>query len=446
MKISHLLAFLVLVLFSCKNTRFTSVAKYNNQLPGQSAPPDMVFVPGNDSIESFYIGVIEEPNINYVMYLRWLLLTHVSNPSVFWEAMPQSDNSLYGVNVNEEYVLNYLINPRCAYYPVTGLTWLQIQKYLQWKTDRLNEAILVETGMINKSVDEQFDDNNFNTEAYLSGQYHPYYRRLIKRGGAESQVHFSDGIFFTGFRLPTVAEWQLAQHEEVAPNTKRQNKSKKPHHIFGSNYYPIQIQNWNVADEYGYNLSGSIWSYEVDYSKLEFGDATFRVDSAQKQWAKLILNYPKKAYGPINMRQGVDEWLLNHPDHPNANWLQAYQKTGFKTFEEAVVRTDDGEMADKDSIGRMSFRIIGVKGLGYIPIGHESDYEMVRVLDSISFPDSLKSGMDSMDVPKFHQRLIMNSKGQLESLHEDKARSDVGFRCVLPYTGAPVRKGFKVKW
>lgn len=448
MKISHLLACLLLALFSCKNTQFSSVAKYNNQLPGQSAPPDMIFVPGNDSIESFYIGVIEEPNISYVMYLRWLLTVHLSHPEIFTEALPQTDNGIGWRTPDETHVVNYLLNPRCAYYPVTGLTWLQIQKYLQWKTDRLNEAILIESGVFEENVDEQFDDNNFNTEAYLYGQYSPSYKKVLSDNGQERQVQFSDGILFTGFRLPTLSEWQMAKRMEVEPPV---SSSSKPimssKHIFGDEYYPLVLENRSgYGDEY-YGIESAIWSYETDFKNLEFGSVAGNVDSVSQVFATMILNYPKKAYGPVNMDKGVSEWLLNGSEDPKASWFQAYKKSGFKTYKEAAVLQWDGTMYNKDSIGRMRFRMIGVDGFGYIPIGHKCVHETIRVRDTIIIPDSLGSGMDSMDVPKYHQRLIMNSStGQLDSLPENKWRNDVGFRCILPYTGAPVRKGFKVKW
>lgn len=441
-------SFIVLGLTCCRSASFQSVAKYNNQLPGQSAPPEMIFVPGNDSIESFYIGVIEEPNIGYVMYLRWLLTVHISTPEVFVQALPQTDDGLGWRNTDEAHVVNYLLNPRCAYYPVTGLTWLQIQKYLQWKTDRLNEAILIRSGFIRENVNQQYDDENFNTEAYLYGQFTPDNRLLISENGDPRQVHFSDGVLFTGFRLPTLSEWQLAQRTEVYPLASSSIKpTTRSKHIFGDEYYPMVLQNRDSYDEYEYGLRSAIWSYETDFKNLEFGKVPSHADSLSQLFATLILNYPKKAYGPVNMEKGVSEWLLNSEEHPNAGWFQAYEKSGFKTYKEAAVLTDDGTMHEKDSVGRLRFRIIGVDGFGYIPIAQEGDHKMIKVLDSIPNVDSLGWAVDSFDAPKYHKRLIMNSTtGKLDALPENQWRNDVGFRCVLPYTGAPVRKGFKVKW
>ena len=57
--------------------------KINRSQFGQTAPPDMMLVPGVDGLDSFYIGIIEEPNINYIMYLKHLAATYLSYPYVF---------------------------------------------------------------------------------------------------------------------------------------------------------------------------------------------------------------------------------------------------------------------------------------------------------------------------------------------------------------------------
>ncbi len=39
-----------------------------------------------------------------------------------------------------------------------------------------------------------------------------------------------------------------------------------------------------------------------------------------------------------------------------------------------------------------------------------------------------------------------NSAGSVAYLEQGKASPFLGFRCVLPYTGIMVKKGYKVKW
>ncbi len=51
-----------------------------------------------------------------------------------------------------------------------GVNWLQIQDYMIWRTDRLNEMILIRNVILNYNPDEHNEDN-FNTETYLEGQY-----------------------------------------------------------------------------------------------------------------------------------------------------------------------------------------------------------------------------------------------------------------------------------
>jgi formylglycine-generating enzyme required for sulfatase activity len=89
-----------------------------------------------------------------------------------------------------EYYFRY---PAYRDYPVVGVSWIQANDFCKWRTDRVNEYILVEQGIIKWHFADKFDDggdlgtlgpvskvaknsqnapeNMFNTESYLAGQY-----------------------------------------------------------------------------------------------------------------------------------------------------------------------------------------------------------------------------------------------------------------------------------
>ena len=77
--------------------------------------------------------------------------------------MPKKYDNEFVEGINDPYLQSYLTHPAFAYYPVTNLTWEQIQNYLAWKTDRLNEEILIKKGFLNPNPNQQNEDN-FNTD------------------------------------------------------------------------------------------------------------------------------------------------------------------------------------------------------------------------------------------------------------------------------------------
>ncbi len=77
---------------------------------------------------------------------------------------------------NEPLVENYLRHPAFADYPVVGVSWLQANDFCAWRTNRVNELILIEKGILEFDPSQQ-GENNFDTEAYLLGQYEGYYRK-----------------------------------------------------------------------------------------------------------------------------------------------------------------------------------------------------------------------------------------------------------------------------
>ena len=51
---------------------------------------------------------------------------------------------------NEPYVEYYFRYPAYNYYPVVGVTWEQAHDFCIWRTDRVNEKLLIDKGYLNK--------------------------------------------------------------------------------------------------------------------------------------------------------------------------------------------------------------------------------------------------------------------------------------------------------
>ena len=56
---------------------------------------------------------------------------------------------------NEPYVDYYLRHPSYRDYPVVGVNWLQATNFCAWRTDRVNEQILIREGIIIPNPNQQ---------------------------------------------------------------------------------------------------------------------------------------------------------------------------------------------------------------------------------------------------------------------------------------------------
>jgi len=466
-----LLVLACLAVFTCCNkTLHDAIVKTNANLPGQTAPSDMIFIPGNDTVPSFYIGVSEEPNINYIQYLKWLQRIYIDYPEKVIEALPHKPSGEKTCSFNDPYIKGYLTNPVYAYAPVVNLDWYQINQYLKWKTDMLNEEILIKNELLTTNPNQQGEP--FNTEAHLCGQYESGIKNHLvshnpnegggmrskwKRGKWRSRsgiskdkymgrrnVNPNDGVCFLGFRLPTESEWLRASNPEFKASYKEVNP-KYLNYDFGKDYFSFRYGRMfqTSGDHSSSPLPHPIDSYAVDPEFYQ-GIQNKRTDTT----IRYVRDYSSDKYGVINMKTGVQEWLLDkyQADIQYDDFISICRKSGFNTDSAAILypyqirnRSDSGNKCvnqywpynytEKDEYGQMqSFIFMGIDQNGM-----PNEISPLPI-DSIVRTRIVRGGTSC------------NPGLQRSSLDENQWSSNVGFRCVLMYTGAPVLKGFKVKW
>src|ERR1700761_2342397 len=135
------------------------------------------------TIPAFYMDETEVSNQDWLDYLYWIKTTFPTDHEVYYNALPDTLVWRRPLSYNEPYVDNYLRHPAFQDYPVVGVTWDQAQDYCQWRTDRTNEYILQQKGILVNPEDKKKGNqpaatsaNNggtttpFNTDMYLNNQ------------------------------------------------------------------------------------------------------------------------------------------------------------------------------------------------------------------------------------------------------------------------------------
>ena len=95
---------------------------------------------------------------------------------------------------NKMGMINYFSDAKYNDYPVVGVTWNQANAYCQWRSDRLNENILLRERILEKKSYYYTTASYLNTETTYNGR----------------KVKNEEGILLPNLRLPMNAEWQFA--------------------------------------------------------------------------------------------------------------------------------------------------------------------------------------------------------------------------------------------
>ncbi|MDP6921439.1 MAG: gliding motility lipoprotein GldJ [Lutibacter sp.] len=297
---------------------FDSRAKFKDQ----QTPPGMVFVEGGSftmgssqddvlfdwnsapvkqQVRSFYMDEAEVTNAEYLFYTEWVKKVFPPDQyeHVYKSTLPDTLVWRNVLGSNELLTENYLRHPAYADYPVVGVSWQQANDYCRWRTNRLNEMILIKRKVLNPTGSagelSANGQNHFDTDVYLADP-NAFPNPNAQQPG--NRVKISDGILSPKFRLPTETEWEYAAKAEM--------ENREYNTIRGRKKYA-----WNGKHtrNKGKRLRGdqlaNFKQGKGDYSGL----AGWSNDGAAI--TNKVKSYPPNAFGLYDMSGNVAEWVAD---------------------------------------------------------------------------------------------------------------------------------------
>ncbi|MCL2414831.1 MAG: formylglycine-generating enzyme family protein [Bacteroidales bacterium] len=343
----------------------------------QATPPGMVFIEGGSfvmganhqdllhtwdmiprrvTVASFYMDETEVRNIDYNEYLYWLdRIFGQDFPEVVRRAWPD-ELAWRRVDAYVEHMVEfYFQHPAFNEYPVVGVTWEQAMDFNLWRTDRVNEQILIRLGFL--QIDpNQTPDNHFNTAAFLAGQYVGSVRRQIPDMNPNAPermrpVQLRDGILMPNFRLPTEAEWEYAALG-LAGNTFDERIIER--RVFPWNGHNVRMTDSRNMGQMRANFVRGRGDFAGVSGSLNDG-GFFTVP---------VFSYAPNDFGLFNMAGNVAEWVLD-----------VYRPSTFENIQHGLnpfrgnvfmtqVRDEDGNIAQRNELGRIPMQEMTPEQIG----------------------------------------------------------------------------------
>jgi gliding motility-associated lipoprotein GldJ len=456
------------------NSKSNGGLKINNAYH-EKTPPNMVLIEGGTftmgrnaeqlaqtansfqrrvTVNSFYMDQYDISNENWLEYLNWTKAVFHNSHALIERAKPNMAVWRENLAYNEPYVENYFEHVAYRHYPVVGITWEQAMDYCEWRTDRVNEKILIDMkkikptqwDAISKSTNPQeiAEKYIFSTKKYY---YTNFNEPVVGRGRDTSKVDMSDGILFPYFRLPTEAEWEYAAYGYL-PN--------KDGEVENGQLYPWRSSQLRRPEK---NHSSG---FMANFSRGR-GDMMGVDHNSDKGIIPMPVNsFSPNNYGLYCMVGNVNQWVLDVYRPMNELDIKGYNPYRGNSFEPVRFnRMGAQNVSDYkvDSLGRLRY-----VGKEIEDVRNYLDGSVSSSSNSDIWKDSIPSGNAATAVmykPENDQLGILSPAISNNSriykggswkdkpywlnpstrryLDQNKSSDDIGFRCAMTRLGSPLK-------
>ena len=399
-------------------------------------------IPRRVTVSSFYIDETEVANVHYREYIYWLNRTFGADfPEVYQKALPDTLVWREELAYNEPYVDYYFRHPAYNYYPVVGVSWLQATEFSKWRSDRVNEMYLIEKKILEPNP-SQYNEDNFNTEAYLLGQYEGNPRKggMLKDynpdGTGERKAQMEDGIMLPSYRLPTEAEWEYAAlalvGNSVDPGKQEMISDRRIYPWNGTGLRENRHGGWQG------DFLANFKRGRGDYAGLAGNLNDNAIVTAP------VYSYMPNDFGLYNMAGNVSEWVqdvyrpLTYMDMDDMNPFRG------NVYKQKIL-DEDGIPIEKDSLGRIQYDV--VKDEDVVNRRNYKRGDNINYLDGDSTSlVEYSYGVSTLVSDKtrvykggsWADEAFWLAPGARRYLEEDQASSTIGFRCAMIRLGGDV--------